>query len=455
MRAVLLLYFFSQLLFITSAFSQESKDEDGELHKMSMKELQSFASEQNHQVRIAEKEVKKAKKDVQATTAIGLPQVSASGNYERYIDRPVNLIPAEFFGGRPGTFAEVKFGTKHNANYDIQGEQLLFDGSYFVGLKASKTYRKVAKKRVEKQQQDIKEMVGEAYISTLAAKAELRSLRKTLVNIRKLYKETQAMYEEGVTERGEKDQLRRTVLNMENSLQTAQKGMERARNSLKLLAGMPQKDSLVLTDSLEGILEKGPREKLLTDPFKAEDHIDHQIAETQVQLKDLNYQNEKADFLPKLNAFFNYQEKAQRDDFDFFDENNNGEWYPQTVAGVQVRIPIFNSGRKLFQAQKAKVDRLQAELERDRVDQKLRKEYKNAKSRYIQNKKELENRRESLELSKSILERTIAEHREGVASSLEVTQTKNQYLEDRRAYIRSLSDLLQARNQLKEILGRY
>lgn len=421
---------------------------------MSLKELQIYASEQNHRVRVARKEVKKARKDVMATTAIGLPQVEVSGNYKNNIDRPVNLIPAEFFGGPPGTFAEVKFGTEHNARYTIQGEQLIFDGSYFVGIQASKTYKKVAAERVEKREQEVKEMVGNAYINTLAAKAELRTLRRTLSNIRKLHEETRAIYEEGMTEREEADQLKRTLLNMENSLDAAEKGVERAERSLKALAGMPLQDSLIMTDSLQGLVEEGESKGLAEEGFQASEHIDHRIAQTQVELEHLSYRNEMADFLPKLSAFFNYQENAQRDDFNFFDEEDR-KWYPQTAAGVRVSIPIFNSGRKLFQAQKAKVARLQAEVDRQRVDQELRKEYRNSRSRYLQNLKTLENQKEALELSKSILERTIEKHREGVASSLEVTQTKNQYLEDRRAYIDTLSELLQARNQLKEILGKY
>ncbi|MFB6258692.1 MAG: TolC family protein [Flavobacteriales bacterium] len=442
------------LLFPLFLQAQNKTEGADTTHRMSIRELQRFASEQNHRIRIARKEVKKARKDVQATTAIGLPQISASGNYQNYIDRPVNLIPGEFFGRRPGTFAEVKFGTEHNARYRFQAEQLIFDGSYFVGLKASKAYRKMSKERSKKQKQEVKEMVGDAYINTLAAKEEMKSLSKTLANLRDLYKETKAMYEEGLTDRGEKDQLERTVINMENSLRKAKKGVERAERSLKILAGMPLKDSLVLTDSLKGMLERTDKAKLLGEAFQPKEHIDHRIASTQVRLKQLNYQNEQADFLPKFNAFFNYQEKAQRDEFNFFEEQD-GEWYPQTVAGVRVSIPIFNSGRKLFQAQKAKVDRLQAEVDRERVSQQLKKEYRDTRSRFVERYRSLENRKKALELSQGILQRTIQEHQEGMSSSLEVTQTKNQYLKDRRAYIRSLSELLQARNQLKEILGRY
>ncbi len=449
--------FFTITLFLFFPFfvlPQGAKEDTSEVHRMGLKDLRKYAGEHSHRVRIAQKEVKKAKKDVQATTAIGLPQVRVSGNYENFIDRPVNLIPAEFFGGPPGEFAEVKFGTKHNARYQIQAEQLLFDGSYFVGLQASKTYKRVAEERVKKNRMETKRRVANAYISTLSARAELKSLKRTIQNIRSLYEETDAMYQEGVTSREERDQLERTLINMENSVKGAQKGVRRAKRSLKLLAGIPAKDSLVLTDSLQGVLEGGDDEKLMERTFHPKEHIDHQIASTQVQLKHLNFKNEKVDFLPDLSAFFNYQENAQRDEFNFFDDAN-GKWYPQTVAGVKVSIPIFNSGRKLFQAQKAKVDRLQAEVEQEQVDQQLRTDHRNAKSRYLQYSEELEKQKKALDLSKSILERTIDKHRAGTVSSLEVTQTKNQYLEDRRAYIRSARELLHARTELKEILGKY
>lgn len=420
---------------------------------MSLKEVQEYAAQENHQVRISEKETEKARKDVQATAAIGLPQVRATGSYENFIDRPTNLIPAEFFGGPPGEFAEVQFGTEHNATYRIEGEQLIFDGSYFVGLQASRTYKEMSQKQLEKNRQEIRKRIADAYINTLLTQENRKILERTLENIRGIFEDTDALFEEGMTDQEERDRLERSVLNMENSVRNAKEQEGRIKRSLKLLAGLPVKDSLVLEDSLQGILEDGESAELLGDPFHPEEHIEHQIASTQVQLEELDHKNQKADFLPEFSAFFNYQENAQRDEFNIFDAD--GVWYPQTVAGVRVSMPIFNSGRKLFQAQKAKLDRVQAEIERDRVDAELRTSYEDAKAEYIQNKKQLENHRRTMELSRNILESTISRHREGTASSSEVTRTKNEYLEDRTTYLRSVKDLLEARTELKKILGYY
>lgn len=420
---------------------------------MSLQELQEYAVENNHQARMAQMEVEKARKDVQATTAIGLPQVEGNANYQNFIDRPVNLIPAEFFGGPSGEFAEVKFGTEHDLTYRIQAEQLLFDGSYFVGLKASQTYKKVSKERLEKTRSEIRKNVTDGYIQALAAQEERSTLDGLLSNFRELFRETEAMVEEGVSDETEKDQLERSVLNMENSLQDARQMEEEVKRNLKYLAGIPAADSLALKDSMLQILDRSEEAELLGQEFHPEEHIEHRVASTQVQLRDLDLQNEKADFYPKLSAFFNYQENAQRDEFNFTDTDE--PWFPQTVAGVRLSMPIFNSGRKLFQAQKAKLDRVQAEIERDRVDEELKNQYRNARSDYTRAKERLVNQERAFELSGKILDRSIEKFREGTMSSLELNRVKNDHLDDRSAYIRSVRQLLQARNELKKILGIY
>lgn len=109
-------------------------------YEMSLEDAQAYALQHGVEAKNAEQDLRAAQLQIRQLTASGLPQVNASASYQNFLKQPVQVIPAEFFGGQPGEFAEVVFGTKQNMSADITASQLIFDGSFFVGLQAARTY---------------------------------------------------------------------------------------------------------------------------------------------------------------------------------------------------------------------------------------------------------------------------------------------------------------------------
>ena len=133
----------------------------------------------NFSVKNANREIEKAQKDRWSTIAIGLPQIYAEVNYQNFLEMPVSLVPAEFFGGKSGEFAEISFGTKQRVIGSVRMDQLIFDGSYIVGLEASKIFLKISENIYEKTKLETKKIIVKNYAAALLADENIKLLNMT------------------------------------------------------------------------------------------------------------------------------------------------------------------------------------------------------------------------------------------------------------------------------------
>ena len=115
------------------------------------------------------------KKQVLETTAIGLPHVSAEAQWQQFLEIPTTLVPAQMFdpNADPNDFSELQFGTEHNASATLNASQLLFDGSYIVGLKAASTFKKMAQHSLQLTEQQVKDNIALAYWGVLLAEEKV------------------------------------------------------------------------------------------------------------------------------------------------------------------------------------------------------------------------------------------------------------------------------------------
>lgn len=439
--------FFSMVIALAPLHGQSDEGEKA----VSLSQAREHASKNAYAVQKAVRELEMAEEEIWSTTARGLPQVELRGNYQDFIKRPVNLIPAEFFGGEPGTFTEVKFGSQHNLDLEGQVSQLIFDGSYIVGIQASKTVRMFRDQRVEKAKREARDRASEAYYSALVAKRNHAILRDILSNFRERFEETSAMYEEGLAEEQQKDQIELNVLSLENRVSSARRNLDMIKDNLKLAMGMPLKKEIALSDSLEVLWENLDPQALAEKEFTPDEHIDHRMAETQVALKELQVKREKTSFLPRLNGYLTHRENAQRAEFNFLDAEK--DWFPSTILGVNLTIPVFQSGKRVSDVKKAKLDARKARTQQRETAQQLRLRVERARTSYIDAREQLENDEKSLQLARDIMDKTLSKHREGIASSLELTQVKDQLLQSQQTYVNTLREVLQAHSDLEKALA--
>ncbi len=442
-RAILLAGFF--MLLSSGVFSQETLE-------FSLEEAIEYALEHNYELSNAKADAKIADRNVWEITATGLPQVNGTVGYQYYTDIPTNLIPAEFFGGQEGEFAEVQFGTEQNLSATLSVSQLVFDGSYIVGLQAARVFRQLSEQTYQKTEMEIKSRVTETYYLSLATEQNLHILKENLENLEKTLHETRKMYEEGFTDAINVDQLELTVSNLVNSISGMERQNSLIKDMLKFQVGLDVNQDIKLTDELQELFENVSLEVLSIQNFDPRSHIDYRIMDSQEQMQLMSLRREWSFYLPNITATYTRQENAFRNEFNFFESGQ--PWFPTSIIGLNINIPLFSSGERRSRVQQARLELEKAETNTRQTEQALMLQKREATAEIQTAMEQYYNEKENLELAEKILSRTQIMFREGMATSLELTQASDQFLNTQSNYINAMFDLLNAKNKLEKALGR-
>jgi outer membrane protein TolC len=416
----------------------------------SLQEAQAYAVKHGYQTRLAQKDVEKAERKVKETIGTGLPQVDAAANYENYLTFPIQLVPAESFGGPEGEFVEFVFGTEQRMGAQLNASQLVFDGSYFVGLQAAKVYEELAKNDLKKAEIDIRNLVTGAYAGVLISEKNAEVLKMISENLDKNFTESEALYKEGFIGQENKDQMELLMLNAENAFLQAERQLPIARNQLKFILGIPLDKEITLTDELDQVVEGGDQQAYLSTDFNVEQHIDYTVVNTQLEATELLLKQQRSTYLPTLNAFYSYQENSFSNEFNFFDD---APWFPTELIGLNLSVPLFSGFSRKNRVEQAKLDVEKVELSKQLLEQQLRLNVTEARSEYSFALQQYQNRKRNLELATRIYNKTEIKYDEGLSSSTELTQANNQLVEAEANYIQAAFQLINARTNLNKALN--
>ena len=418
---------------------------------LSLQEAQNYAIKNNYQAQKAALDVEIAKKKVFETTAIGLPQVNAEGSIQRFLDIPVNLAPANSFNplAPEDELIALQFGLNYNNSYGISASQLIFDGSYIVGLQAAKAYKEVSENSLIKTEIELKESVKQAYFTVLVAQENEIVLTKSLASTKTMLKETEALYKAGLVEEQNVEQLSLTVNELKTSVGIAEGQVRFAKKLLLLQVGMNIDTTITLTDNIDFFVE-GVTIDVMEKEFKLENHIDYALSQNNARLMQLNLRKEKYSFMPSLSAFFNHQQQNMSNDFDVF---TDGRWFPSTVIGAKLTLPILTSGMRLAKMSQAKIEWDKSKVDLKMTEQNLRYQSQLAKSNYETAYETYNNNKSNLDLAEKIYNKTVKKYQEGLVSSMELAQAQNQFLSTEGKYIQSLLDVLKSQSELQKSFG--
>jgi outer membrane protein len=427
-------------------FSQQ----DGILN-LTVNQAMEHAVQYNIDVRNARIDVEIADKKVWETTAIGLPQIGATGSYNNNLSLATQLIPAEFFGGEEGTFSEIQFGTKHNFNGSLTATQLIFSGSYLVGLQAAKIYRSLSEKSLTKTETDTKANVASTYYSILLTEESLEILKQNHMYLNDMYIETKKVAMVGMVEETEADKLKIQASSIKNAVNSTERQIEFLYLLFKIQIGADKETEIKLTDNISDILLEINIDEYLEKEFFLEEHVDYQLIKTQEDLMALDMKRYKSEYLPSLSAFYSFQENAMRNDFNPFDGSE--KWFESSMLGVQIDVPIFNSGLKRSKVQQARLELEKVTNSKNFLESTLYSVLLQNRNNFITRQEILLNSKENMQTSKKVLDNISIKHKEGVAKSLELTQANQDYLSTVSQYTNAVVDLLNTKIELEKILN--
>ena len=437
--------FLTLFLLAFLGYSQEEKT------SFTLEEAVQFALENNYAAVNADRDIAATKKRKWETTTIGLPQINAKIDYQNFIKQPVSLIPAEFFGGNPGEFAEVTFGTKQTVNATATLTQLLFDGSYLVGLQSAKVYLQISENAKEKTDQEVRKAVINAYGNVLLAEESVKILEDNIETLEKNLFETEKIYENGLTEEENVEQLQITLQSLKNNLIQTKRARNVSYRLLNFTMGRPIEAQLNLRDNLEALTLQYLDLGLVNKEFNIENNIDYKIAKNNERSQELLLKLEKSYALPRLSAFINGGYAGNNNEFEFLSREQ--EWFGSSIAGVSLDIPIFSSGKRAAKTQQAKIALEQAKTDLTETEQKLQLDIANAKISYETSMNSYELAKSNLALAKRIEYKNQIKFFEGITTSFDLRQAQLQLYSAQQELLQAMVDVINQKTILETLLN--
>lgn len=421
--------------------------------------------------------------------SVGLPTISAGIDYSYYFKRPVSPALSLLFGDTTQASTrvfsylaandpnianilyqsavsskdqQITFVLPHNLNTSIQATQLILDGRYFIGVRATKDFMRSARLQTTLSEQDIKQNVTKAYVDALAAKEANALLQENLNIISKLTADTRAVFQQGLIEELDVNRLELAESNLQSQINLQNQMAEVALTNLKFQMGMGLDDQLILKDKLADL--KNNLTLQGDEKFDVTKRAEYELLQTAITIRGYDVAQRRSGHFPTLAAFVNYGWSAQTQNFgDIFktttatypdgDTRKISPWFSQGLVGLNLSIPIFDSGAKLASVKQAQLEQQKSKNDFDNFQKAADLQFRAARSSYNANLAEEANSKRGLELSEKIFKKNQIKFQEGVGGSFELSQSQQEFTTNQLKYVQSVSALLKAKADLDKAIG--
>lgn len=440
-------------------------------NEFSVKQTVDYGLKNSVQVKNALLDIKAQKQTNREFTANAYPQLSAGVGVTHYFDIPVQAIPnfispatyqvlvdegVKNGGGTPitmpngGDFGVIaaQFGTPWTANGGFDVSQILFDGQVFVGLQARGAAMSLATKNAEVTQEQIKANIYKIYYQLAVGKKQLASIDDNIATFNKLLNDTREIYKNGFVEKLDVDKVQVTLNNLSSEREKVQNALDVGNAALKFLINMPQKEVLVLTDTLS---EDDIKANLLDTAYKYEDRKELQALGFATKLSEYNVKRFQLSQLPSVVAFGNYSRNAQRQKFDFF---NKGEWYKTALVGVKISIPIFDGFARRARIENARISLEKIKNTSEATKQMVDYEVANAKIKMKSALLTMDVQKRNIDLAQKVYNTTKKKYEQGLGSNQELSLAQIEFRTAQSNYYSSLYDAISAKIDWLKAIGK-
>ena len=460
MNTIKLTITFISLWLFLSASGQEKM-------QLTISEAQEYAVDHNKELENVRQDVNIAKHQYKEARGQGLPQINGTLDYSTNFNYEAELD----FGGEqntqppdinyalldPGDYEVLKFLEQMNSggtstivmtdqsNAQVQLSQLIFGGQYWVGLQTARIGQELARQNVNVTQLDIKETVANTYQLILVTQKIVDVLEKNIDNLKEVKRHTNNMYAAGLAEQTDVDQISVSISQLKNKKKSMERNVNLSYNMLRFQMGLDSQKDIQLTSSVDEVLNGSENLEILSDNFKVNQNPNYQIVQTQEQLQKKQVDLQKWAFAPRLTGFYSYTEKIMTTGFDLS---------PKHAAGLSLNVPIFSSGTRKAKLEQAKIklDKAQRskELMKEQLqiqNNQLRYELTNAYDNYKTQQK-------NVKVARRVLENVQNKYKQGMVSSIELTQTNSNYLEAESNFLNATLELMQTKLKLKKLYNQ-
>jgi outer membrane protein len=406
-----------------------------------------------------------AEKQVQEFKGVGLPQVSGNASFQQFGQFPTSIIDIGNFNFDPSAgplpagipdsirYQAAQFGVKYNGSIGAQVTQLLFDGSFFVGVQAAKAYVQLTEINVRRSQEEVAIKVTQAYYSALLSEERARVLTTNVSRLEKLLETTEALYKEGFTEKVDADRLRITLNNLRAEERKVGRMIDLSFDLLKFQMGMPVNSEIRLSEKIADVDQVPPIASLVMDGNFAENRTEMQVLRQSVTLNSLNTKRLQVGRYGSLvaSANFNYQTFRPR----FFAIDLPQKWFPASFWGISYQITLFDGLRSQANTAKSRFEVSKLNNQIEMFEQGVELEARAAATNVTNSWADVENARENKALADEVYRIATTKYKEGVGSNLEVIDAENTLMESQVNYLSALYSYVIATVELRRVKGEF
>ena len=433
------------LVFSVSLTAQESRT-------FSLEQAIDYALEHNSYSKNAIRDVEAAKHRKWETTATGLPQINAEISYSHWLKQQVQLLPAEFVGGIKGEYVEATFGTVESMMATATLSQLLFDGSYLVGLQSAKVYLEISENAKIKTDLEVRKAVINAYGNVLLAQESVLILEKNKSNLEKTLFETEETFKNGLTEQENVEQLQITLSNIKNGLRNAHRMIDLSKKLLNITLGINLTNPIILSQTLSDIALSSTNLSVISTKTDVENTIDYKIANNEMVSKQLLWKLEKSKALPTLSAFINGSYAGYGDRFEFTKKEQ--KWLGSSLLGIKLNVPIFSSLGRSAASKRAKINLDKSEENLSLKAQEIQLNITKAKSDYQYSIESYGTTQKNLALAERIAHKNTIKFTEGISSSFDLRQAQLQLYTSQNEYLQAMLEVILKKATLDNVTNK-
>jgi len=423
------------------------------INQFSAKQAVDYGMKNSVQVKNALLDVMYQEQENRELTGAALPKVSASGNLTDYTDIPTTLIPAEFEpGGVPGTFIPLQFGTKWTSSATVTLSQVLFDGQVFIGLSARKVIIDQRQESSALTQINIRSNILKVYYQLVASKTQIELLDSNINRLQKLGHDTKEIYKNGFAEKLDVDRLTVQITNLQTQELQTENSIANGYTGLKILIGMPVKDSLVLTDTLS---DDKLRENVLENSnYNYADRKEYQISELSNKLNELTVKRYKESQIPTLyfNGSYGKQGYSNSNHIDIYDENSS--WYTTSYIGLNLSIPIFSGFSTRAKIQESKIQLRQSQNQLEDVKRNIDNDVAVAKNNFATAIATMDFQKQNMELAATVYDQTKKKYEVGTGSITDINNAQTDLQAAQTNYINALYNAITAKVDFLKAVGK-
>lgn len=419
----------------------------------SLEEAIKYALENNENVKIARVNTSDAESQVGETRADGLPQINANFGYTNNTQIPVNIVPANTFDptAPEGATTAIRFGVQHQSSLGVSASQMIWDGSFFIGLKAAKMLREKVLVDEKKAEQDVREQVMKAYYMVLVNQVRTELIEINRATLDSTLRDTRLLYENGFAEKIDVSRLQVQLNNLDSEMSGVEQAILASKNMLKLIMGMPIETEIELSDELDSFNFEYSNAEV--DAYSVADRVEVQQVEYLKRLAELDIKNTYSQYIPKVSFSAAWGRNSGTDIFGNL-WNDQRQWFTSSNIGLNVSIPVFDGLRKKYTVERKRYQLETLNYQSTLLTNSLRQQLIDAQKALDVNLERLTVQEGNMELAQEVADVTRAKYSEGVGSNLELIDADQAYKVAEINYLTALYDAIVAKIDLDKALGK-